>query len=181
MSPIDAATSKLREAITTGVYAIGDRLPTLEELNQKWIGGAGSQQARAVYAPLVADGLVEARTGRTGGHYVIATTPMSAAATDDVLARLARGAREAFDALVNATLFVVELEHIPSSSAFGACLQPSRGAAEHFAIQLLTRLGENEANVRGAAEAASWSWARTSAHGYGVRIYPRQLQGKGGA
>lgn len=179
MSPIEAATAKLREAITTDTYAIGDRLPTLVEVSQKWIGsGAGSQQARAVYAPLIADGLVEARTGRAGGHYVVATTPMNATATDDELARLARAAREAVDALVNSTLHVVEFQHVPSERYFGACLQPSRGAAERYAVEILTELGEDDANARGVAAVASWGWARSSAHGYGVRIYPRQVQGK---
>jgi DNA-binding transcriptional MocR family regulator len=183
LSPIEAVTAKLREAITTGAYVVGDRLPTLEEVSQKWIGsgGVGSQQARAVYAPLIADGLVEARTGRAGGHYVIATTPMDATATDDELARLARAARDAMDALVASTLYVVEFQKISNGHFFGACLQPSRGAAERFAVQILTELGEDEVNARSAAEVASWGCADTSADGYGVRIYPRQVKGKAAA
>ncbi len=178
LSQVDVATSKIRNSIIGGRYSIGDRLPTLDELSREWFSAtAGPQHARAVYAPLIADGLVEARTGRNGGHFVVANRPMDATATNDLLAEAARSAHSALEALTAFTLYVVEFQKVSSGSYFGASLQPSRGAAEQFAIEILTALGESPDDAAGAASAAGWGAADSSTE-YAVRIFPRPLRGK---
>ncbi|MEZ0352442.1 hypothetical protein [Mycobacterium sp. pR1184] len=67
-------------------------------------------------------------------------------------------------------MYELEFRNNLSGRRFGECLQKSREAAEKFAIELLTELGEDETSARWAVETASSNWANASSPGYAVRI-----------
>jgi hypothetical protein len=74
------------------------------------------------------------------------------------------------------SVFVVEFRNNCSNRHFGECLQLSREAAERFAIEVLTELGEDDASACWAAETARRDWVDASSPGYAVRIHPQPPQ-----
>lgn len=60
---------QLREAIVSGQFKIGDRLPTEDELAQRY--GVSRPSVREALKRLAAQNLVRARRGPTGGNFVV--------------------------------------------------------------------------------------------------------------
>lgn len=60
---------QLREAIVSGKFKIGDRLPTEDELAQRY--GVSRPSVREALKRLAAQNLVRARRGPTGGNFVV--------------------------------------------------------------------------------------------------------------
>lgn len=60
---------QLREAIISGQFKIGDRLPTEDELAQRY--GVSRPSVREALKRLAAQNLVRARRGPTGGNFVV--------------------------------------------------------------------------------------------------------------
>ena len=60
---------QLREAIVSGQLEIGDRLPTEDELAQRY--GVSRPSVREALKRLAAQNLVRARRGPTGGNFVV--------------------------------------------------------------------------------------------------------------
>jgi GntR family transcriptional repressor for pyruvate dehydrogenase complex len=60
---------QLREAIVNGQFKIGDRLPTEDELAQRY--GVSRPSVREALKRLAAQNLVRARRGPTGGNFVV--------------------------------------------------------------------------------------------------------------
>jgi len=63
---------QLREAIVSGQFKIGDRLPTEDELAQRY--GVSRPSVREALKRLAAQNLVRARRGPTGGNFVVQPT-----------------------------------------------------------------------------------------------------------
>jgi DNA-binding transcriptional regulator YhcF (GntR family) len=169
-------TALLRQRIATGHYRIGDRLPTIQEINTDRLDiPTGTRYARDAYASLIADGMVEARVGRTGGHFLVSATPLPthehlAATADDIAALIYHAER-----LALRSLYVVDIRKSRSHRGIGECLQPNRGAAEEFATAVLNALGEPMPAIQRAVSEASHAGSRTRAGGYQLRIYGRRL------
>ena len=185
---LDEVTDYLLALAKSGEWEPGTRGPTLDELNTAFFGeDASPRPGRAAYAPLIEAGVVEARKGAAGGHYLRAST---AAPTVDLTPEVS-AVQEAVEALTAATaelaarrLHVVELQdlrtpsqHRSGPATFGQSLHTSRLAAEAFAVDYLTRLGEEERRARAAAALAGFAAADSSADG-GIRIYAVDLNGK---
>ncbi|BDB63537.1 hypothetical protein [Rhodococcus sp. RDE2] len=64
----------------------------------------------------------------------------------------------------------VDFQHIPTGGFFGECVQPTRAAAEQYAIDKLIGLGEERFESEQAARFAGYTAA--DARTYAVRIYP---------
>lgn len=177
-SPADV-TEMLREQIQRGDYAVGDPLPTLNELNDRYFPSAtGPGVSRTAYAPLIAARMVEARQGRGGGHFVASAMPASMSTAFAVVADQLEEMGTLLDQVRSAEFWVVEFERLTQDAkSFGESLHPSRVSAEAFAVDLLTELGESAENARKTADLAGFTAADTRAGGYGVRIYPYTLGG----
>lgn len=172
-------TDVIVAAVNAGVYHIGDPLPTLDELNERYFGvSAGPRPGREAYAPLIAAGMVEARQGRNGGHFLIAAEPSGASAAFTVIAAELRALEAKVAGLRSTAMYVVEFQNIPSGDFFGESMHPTRVAAEKFAVDMLVRLGESTESAAAAAQVAGWTCANTRGGGYGVRIYGYTLGGK---
>lgn len=169
-------TALLRQRIANGHYQIGDRLPTIQEINAELFATpTGPRYARDAYASLIAEGMVEARVGRAGGHFLISTTPLLthehlAATAEDIA-----GLRYHAERLAVRSLYVVDIRKSLSRKLIGECLHPNRAAAEEFATAVLVALGEPPAAVATAVSDASSVASSTGADGYYVRIYGRRL------
>ena len=169
-------TDALRQRIAKGEYAVGGRLPSIEELNDQYFSAdAGPKPARDAYAPLIQEGMVTPRVGRAGGHFLVSAEPLptlqflqevATSVTDIVAAALQ---------LSNRVVYVVEFRKARSQRSFGECFLPSRLAAESFAVAVLQAVGEPRAKAAQAAAMASESPALTQRGGYHVRIYGRRL------
>lgn len=171
-------TAEIVASIRAGTYRVGDLLPTLDELNDSYFGhSAGPRPGREAYAPLIAAGMVEARQGRTGGHFLIAAEPAGASATLSTIASELRALSEKVTGIQQIALYVVEFQHLPTRESFGESLHSTRIAAEGFAVDMLVRLGESKRNAVNAAQLAGWTSEQTRAKGYGVRIYGNALGG----
>jgi len=178
-SSLDAVLSTVRSRIARGEYRVGERLPTIRELSVEFYGSADlPRYAREVYAALIAEGMVEARVGRTGGHYVVSATPsqiheyLTGLAAD--LAALLRQAER----LAHREIFIVDIRNSLSQNSFGESLQLSRQAAERFAASLLIELGESKAVVAQAVARASRTTSSTPAGAHQLRIYSRRIAGQ---
>ena len=157
---------------------MGDALPSLDDLNRQFFGDdAGPRPGRSAYAPLIAAGMVESRQGRNGGHFVISTDPVTATTSMSAVASSVDGLRKALDSLVATRWYVAELQDTRTGEWFGESLHPNRLAAETFALDILTRLGETPENVKSAAREAGWTCADTRGGGYGIRIYAVSFDG----
>lgn len=64
----------------------------------------------------------------------------------------------------------VDFQHIPTGGFFGECVQPTRRAAEQYAIGKLVGLGEDRFEAEQAVRFAGYTAA--DARRYAVRIYP---------
>lgn len=168
----------LIDEIRAGKYALGDSLPTLDELNRDFFGeGAGPRPGRAAYAQLIAAGMVEARQGRHGGHFLISDKPETATKVMVAATNAVANLRAAVDALASIRWYVAELQDIKTGAYFGESFHPNRLAAEAYAMDILTRLGEEPQHVKSAARAAGRTCADTRGAGYGIRIYAVTLDG----
>ncbi|MFT3899615.1 MAG: GntR family transcriptional regulator [Gordonia sp. (in: high G+C Gram-positive bacteria)] len=171
-------TDKLYAAIEAGKYKVGDALPSLDDLNREYFGdGAGPRPGRSAYAPLIAAGMVEARPGRNGGHFLIADSPESATSAMNPTARLIAEAKSAIESLEQFRWHIVEFQDITTGDFFGESLHPNRIAAERFAVSILTRLGEPKEFVEQTVSYAGWTCADTRGTGYGIRIYATTMGG----
>ncbi|MCV7256790.1 GntR family transcriptional regulator [Mycobacterium hackensackense] len=169
-------TDILRQRIALGQYAVGDRLPSIEQLNDEFFSvDAGPKPARDAYAPLIQEGMVTARVGRAGGHFLVSAEPLP---TLQFLQEVATSLTDIVGVamqLANRAVYVVEFRKARSRHGFGECFLPSRLAAESFAVAVLQALGEPRLKAERAAAAASESPALTQRGGYHVRIYGRRL------
>jgi DNA-binding FadR family transcriptional regulator len=165
----------LRQRIANGDYQVGDRLPTISEINADILDApTGPRFAREAYASLISDGMVEARVGRNGGHFLVSTTPIPGREhLDDAAADIAALVHYA-ERLAQRSLYIVDIRKAHAKS-LGECFQPSRAAAEEFATAILHALGEPAADVERAVNEASHLAAMTRPDGYEVRIYGRRL------
>jgi DNA-binding transcriptional MocR family regulator len=169
-------TEVLRQRIALGQYAVGDRLPSIEQLNDEFFNAdAGPKPARDAYAPLIQEGMVTARVGRAGGHFLVSAEPLPALQfLQEVATSLTDIVGMAMQ-LANRAVYVVEFRKARSRHGFGECFLPSRLAAESFAVAVLQAMGEPRPKAERAAAAASESPALTQRGGYHVRIYGRRL------
>jgi hypothetical protein len=166
----------LRERIAEGRYRIGDLLPSIDELNDEYFGeSAGPKSARDAYASLIAQGMVEARVGRGGGHFLVSTEPMPTHQHLDDTAGDIATVLQYVSRLAQRPIYIVDIWKVRSDKLFGECLQPNREAAEQFATSLLCALGEPESAVARAVGDATQIATVTRPGGYHVRIYGRRL------
>lgn len=164
-------TDVLRQRIALGQYAVGDRPPSIEQLNDEFFSvDAGPKPARDAYAPLIQEGMVTARVGRAGGHFLVSAEPLP---TLQFLQEVATSLTDVVGA--NREVYVVEFRKARSRHGFGECFLPSRLAAESFAVAVLQAMGEPRLKAKRAAAAASESPALTQRGGYHFRIYGRRL------
>ncbi|PTR44717.1 regulatory GntR family protein [Rhodococcus sp. OK611] len=185
MLPKYAAMRKyLLDEIRSGRYRTGDQLPTLDALNMKF-GAVGDATGTRAYSELVRVGMAEHRYGV--GHFLLSTTPLEvelerhripALVRLDSIESALRSAFAATQALREDTrtvMHAVEFQDKRTGERFGASLHPSRAAAERFAVEILTRLGEDPATAANLA-----SHARTTicdGKRYGVQICSRTVSG----
>lgn len=178
LSPSEV-TEILLERIEEREYKVGDVLPTLDELNEQFFGvGSGPKPGRTAYAPLIEAGMVEARQGRYGGHFVISSSPMLVSDALESIAADLKGLGDRFAALRDRLLHVVEFVSPDGGSVFGECLHTSRFAAERYANDMLLRLGEDVDAAEDATARAGFTAATVRPNGHGVRIYGYTLGGE---
>ncbi|GAA1095741.1 hypothetical protein [Tsukamurella spumae] len=192
---IDEVTDYLLALARSGQWKVGTRGPILDELNAEIFGAdAGPRPGRAAYAPLIEAGMVEARKGAGGGHFLRPTEAVpqvNFSSKVDAVHAAARAAEASVGELTAAAgdlarqrLYVVELQDLRTPAAngkggpatFGQSLHLSRLAAESFAVDYLTRLGEDEERARAAAALAGFAAADSSAD-WGIRIFGVALDG----
>ncbi len=170
-------TQHLLNDIKTGTYAVGDALPTLDQINEQYFGHRGPKPGRAAYAPLIAAGMIETRQGRHGGHFLTRTTP--ADVTDTTVLAPFTGPLDAIaeqlKTLRAIELTVVEFYELATGEYFGACLHTSRLAAENYAIAILTHLGDTHPQLAEIIHRATY--AASDINHYAVRIHGRTLAG----
>lgn len=186
VTPADV-TAILRARIRAGDYGERGPMPTLDELNQEFFPSSSRPQphaGRAAYAPLIAEGMVEVRKGRNGGHFLISRYPRSSSSALTALAAKIDGLAADLKALRDHVLYVVEFENIlvvdrvaaEANRKFGESLHPSRGRAEEFAVEILVRLGIERDDAVKTARLAGF--AAADINPYGVRIYGCTLGGE---
>lgn len=151
----------LLDEIRSGRYRTGDQLPTLDTLAMKFDAVDPSTGTRA-YSELVKLGMVEHRYGV--GHFLLSTTPLEVELERHRIPALVRldsiesALRSAFAETqrlredTRTAMHAVEFQDKQTGERFGESLHPSRLAAERFAVEILTRLGEDAAS---AAEMAT--------------------------
>lgn len=163
-------TQILLDRIRAGTYELRGPMPTLDELNVEFFGiDAGPHPGRAAYAPLVDAGMVEARKGRGGGHFLVSLTSPGATHALVSIGDEFKDVLDRIKTLHERVMHVVEFEDKRTQTFFGESLHPSRIAAEGFAVEILTRFGVDETTAENTARYAGFTTADTSE--YGVRIY----------
>lgn len=169
MTPSEV-TQILLNRIRSGSYEIEGPMPTLDELNEEFFGvDAGPHPGRAAYAPLIDAGMVQARKGRRGGHFLVSKLPPGGSRAFAAVADQIKDIAEQLDVLRDRVMYVVEFEEIAAGVYFGECLHPSRMAAESFAVEMLVRFGEDKSDAEKAVGCAGFTAADASK--YAVRIY----------
>lgn len=175
-------TTILMQRIRDGVYITDTTtptMPTLDQLNDEFFGGdgAGPKPGRTAYAPLIAAGLVEARQGRNGGHFLIAPQPEPIDAALKTLSAELRTLAETLETVRNRGFYIIEFQHVATGQRFGRALHPSRLAAEESALGILVHLGEARDDAARTVVIAGATIVDVSAAGYGVQISGYTLGG----
>jgi DNA-binding GntR family transcriptional regulator len=176
----------LLDEIHSGRYRTGDQLPTLDALNKKF-DAVGPATGTRAYSELVKLGMVEHRYGV--GHFLLSTAPPESARERhriptwvhlDSIESALRSAFAATQALREETrtvMHAVEFQEKRTGERFGESLHVSRPAAERFAVEILTRLGEDPATAANMASHAGADVCEGAM--YGVQISSRVVGGAG--
>ncbi len=177
MTPCEV-TRIISERIAAGEYSIGEKLPTLEELQDAFFAGKSTAVARVAYAPLIDCGMVQVRQGRYGGHFVVATQPMPKSPNEfaGICGQLARLVG-ALAKVTDRTFYGVEFQDTVSGERFGRSFHATVIGACEFSSAMLMALGEKRGYADKAASAAAFDLpAPDESDGkYTVRIYEQQL------
>ncbi|WJJ14518.1 GntR family transcriptional regulator (plasmid) [Prescottella equi] len=174
----------LLDEIRSGRYRTGDQLPSLDALNIKF-DAVGPATGTRAYSELVKLGMVEHRYGL--GYFFLSATPLEVELERHRIPALVRldsieaALRSAFAETRSLrkdsrpATYVVEFQDKRTGERFGESLHPSRLAAERFAVEILTRLGEDASTAMSLASAAG----STICDGrlYGVQISARTTTG----
>jgi len=148
-------------------------------------GAVGPATGTRAYAELVKVGMVEHRYDV--GHFLLSTTPLEtelerhripASVRLDSIEAALRSAFAETQRLREDTrtvMHAVEFQDKRTGERFGESLHPSRPAAEQFATEIFTRLGEDPATAVNLASHARETIRDRSM--YGVQICSRTVNG----